>query len=271
MPKKVTNKSLRVVVLADTHCGHFTGLTPKKWRAYPEDKYYYDLQNVMWDFFVAEIKKLQSIDVLLLNGDLIDGQGRKSGGTELITTDRNKQIMMVSEIVKIINPKKEVRIVAGTGYHTGDEEDWEKELIGAIKGEIDAKVIKFNDRDFVTINGLVFDCKHKVGSSSIPHGRYTAIAKERLWNNLHSIRGTQPKADVLIRSHVHYFGHAGDADSLLLTTPAFQADTRYGSRVCSGTIDVGFLHFDITSKEEYHWQPHLLRVQDIVRKVDSIR
>jgi hypothetical protein len=85
-----------------------------------------------------------------------------------------------------------------------------------------------------------------VGGSTIPHGRFTATAKERLWNVLWNERELRPKAQVILRGHVHYATFCGEPGWVAMTLPALQGmGTRYGGRVCSGTVHWGAVIFDV--------------------------
>jgi hypothetical protein len=236
--KKVLEKRnfKRVLVVSDLHCGHRAGLThPDHW---VKGSAYFEQQKKTWNFFEEGVKSLGKIDILVCNGDAIDGKGDKSGGTEQIETDRGKQVDIAEKCLKWINAG-ENRFIYGTPYHTGIEEDWERELALRLKSEI-------RGHDFFEVNGVKFDVKHKIGSSTIPHGRYTPIAKEKLWNTIWADRGGQVKADITIRSHVHYYLTSGNANWTGIVTPALQGfGSKYGVRQCSGTVDYGFIWIDI--------------------------
>lgn len=247
-------KSKRVVVISDTHCGHQAGLTPPGWQFNKNSsdkgrKNFQELQEKQWDWFSKSIKALGKIDILILNGDAIDGKGERSGTTEQLEPDMFKQADMAIEVVNFIQPTKTI-MTYGTPYHTGQGEDVE----GIIAKEVDADI---KGHQFVDINGVIFDIKHKVGSSTVPHGRYTPIAREGLWNDLWSLEENgQPRSNVLIRSHVHYFSCIMNSTRLAMTTPALQGfGSKYGTRQCSGIVDIGFIHFDI-EQEDYTWEHH---------------
>ena len=247
-------KKKRMVILADLHSGHKYGLTPpSKWGtpASSEGKF----QRALWKFYTKEIAALRPIDILVLNGDAIEGHGEKSGGVELITADIEEQVKMVGEAIDYAKAKA-VRLMFGTGYHTGREVDFEKFIVAPLKAKgVDAKI---DGHGFFKVNGVGFDCKHKVGSSSIPHGRFTALAREKLWNTLwNADDDRQPIADVLIRSHVHYYGYCGIGAWLAITTPALTYHSNYGIRDCSGIVNVGFLKFDVDPGGHYSWEPIL--------------
>lgn len=260
-------KKKRVVIMSDLHCGHVVGLTPTKWQfevkgnkekagadGYSKRDKWGKIQKELWDEYMKLITALQPIDVLIVNGDMIDGKGVRSGGTELITSDRDEQAEMASCAIRLTMAKKKI-LTFGTAYHTGTDEDWENQIAREVEAD------KIGSHEWVDVNGLIFDVKHHIGASQIPHGRHTAIARDRLWNTIWSEHEEQPKATVLIRSHVHYFSYAGGDDWLGLTTPALQGmGSKFGARRMSGHIDWGLVSFDVVNKDEYTWQYHIKRL-----------
>lgn len=259
----------RVLVISDLHCGHFAGLTPPDWNDAPQKNseqrfMLYRARRTYWKFYKDTVDKLKPIDVLIVNGDAVDGKGQRSGSTELLTTDRTEQVDMATACIEVVEAKK-VFMSFGTPYHTGVNEDWEAEIAKAVNAE------KIGGEDWINVNGLVFNYKHFVGSSSVPYGRMTAIAKERIWQILWNEYGEYPKADVLIRSHVHYFGHCGGYRWLAMTTPALQGvGSKYGKRKMSGTVDFGVVSFDVESKEEWSWESHILKSKSEKRHIIAV-
>lgn len=248
----------RIFVGADLHCGHGAGLTPPEWWAELPRKTgkryrrrgrvkFAESQRLHWQYFKDNVDALAPFDAALWNGDLIDGKGRRSGGTEQIATDRNEQADMAAECIDVVGAPVNI-ITYGTPYHTGEDEDWEDTVADRVNAN------KIGGHEWVEINGVVFDLKHKVGSSGIPHGRATAVKRSRLWANEWARRGEFPSSNILIRSHVHYFDANLNADELNITTPALQGPgTKYGVRQCEGTVDFGFLFFDIHKDGSYSW------------------
>ena len=159
---------------------------------------------------------------------------------------------------------KNVLIVYGTPYHVGRGEDWEQVLFERCRDTLPLEVARIGANEDLVVNGLVINVKHKVGASQIPHGRFTAPAKERLWNMLWAERGQRPKAHVIIRGHVHYHGHCGDSTFLALTCPALQGlGSKYVSRECSGIVDLGLIHFDIQSAQRYSWEANIMELSEV--------
>lgn len=257
----------RVLIISDLHCGHQVGLSPPRLH----NPVIEDQRNIkfamvrkeLWDFFSSEVEANKPYDILIVNGDCLEGKGERSGATELITADRKAQCAIAQEIIEFIGAPI-IRMTYGTPSHTGTEEDWEDIIADAVGAKI-------GSHEWFEINGVIFDCKHKIGSSVIPHGRLTPLAREILWNQIWSSRGQTPKADVLIRSHTHYY-EAIDHDGCRgFITPCLQGfGSKYGSRQCSGTIDIGLIIGDIYSKGEIDWKIRTAQGQTQIAKAEQL-
>ena len=58
--------------------------------------------------------------------------------------------------------------------------------------------------------------------------------------------GKQPNAKIIVRSHVHYARKAETPYYIAMTTPALQGHgSKFGSRKCSGTVDIGITYIDV--------------------------
>ena len=241
-------KKIVVAIPSDLHCGHIVGLTPPDWQGSVDlasrdsRKKMAHIQQEGWARYVAAMKKNKP-DACIWNGDLVDGKGKRSGGCEQITTDMNEQVEMACDCVRAANATENY-FIRGTPYHTGDGEQFEDNIAKEFN-------TKAHDHPPIEVGGVIIDAKHKVGASSIPHGRFTSVAKEVLWNILWAAHDGAEKADVIVRSHVHYFGHVdwfiGPSQVHAITTPALQwRGTRYGKQQCVGTVDFGIVFLHIT-------------------------
>ena len=252
----------RMVVIADLHCGQRVALTPPGWQYSKHSKSathrkYAEHQELMWKFYYQTIEDLKPIDILVCNGDAIDGKGYKSGGTEQITTDRNQQVVMAQECIELAEAN-EIVMTHGTPYHTGGEEDYETPLAKALG----AQIVSHHDFD---VNGVIFNIRHFTSRSVIPHGRNTGPSREALWDLIWAAKKGKARADVLIRSHVHYFVYGGDSDNLVVVTPCFEGPgSKYGTRVCSGIVDIGLVYFDVEDNGEYTWDRRLMDMSPLV-------
>jgi len=245
-------KAKRVLVISDTHCGHEVGLTPPAWNFECDNEHSSKYRNYIWDAYTKAVQEIQPIDLVVANGDLIDGRGERSGSTELITVDRRAQAKMAAECIKIAGAPRAI-LTRGTDYHVGHEESWE-DLVADFS-KTDGREVEIGDIRNVNINGLVFNFRHHIGGSQTPVGRATPLTREAAWNALWHARQGFELSDVLVRSHVHYHTYVGGPGWLAMTTPGLQGyGTRYGERRLSGIIDLGFVYFDVVGKQEYTWQ-----------------
>jgi len=239
----------RLLVLSDLHCGHVVGLTPPAWwlgeYAEGKNKELKEHQQELWGWYTKAVDSIKPVDYLIVNGDAIDGKGLKSGTTEQQVAARNEQCKMAARCIDHVGAK-EVGLIHGTAYHDGGQEDWSH----VIAEMCDTPIMFVSGHKFFGLEGWVWDFKHKVGRSSIPHGQATPLKRAKLWNLVWNARSEQqPKADFLIRSHVHYF--CEDYDEVTrcrgFITAALQGyGSKYGVRECENTVDIGMLYFDVT-------------------------
>lgn len=264
-----------MVVISDLHSGHLVGLTPPSRHAKLAKSASTAAQKLeavrqeLWALYAKAIGSLPPVDVLIVNGDMIDGSGQKSGGVECLTTDVQEQADMAAEAIKFVKAKK-VYGTYGTPYHTGVCTDWERSVFQNVEQSQYTEEVHLKSHLYLDIDGVLFDCKHKVGSSAIPHGRRTALERERLWAVLWAEAGVQPKANVFIRSHVHFAGYCGGHDYLCLTTPALQGlGSRYGARQCTGLVDWGITVFTVENGA-YRWEYIIPKKANSAQKVEVL-
>jgi len=271
----MAKKSQRLVVLACTHCGHRYGLTPPAWHekrhrisgvtdpeARARIQYGNDLgkvQRAFWGWFEDAIDSLGEIDALLFNGDAIDGRQERCGGAELVAPDRLEQVDMATVIANRVRAKQGRRmVIAGTPYHTGKLEEYERQLARNIGAE-------FAQESFFDFGGKTIHSRHKVGGSSVPHGRATSLSRANTWNEIKAARGKEPRVSMVIRSHVHYHSFVGGPGWLALTTPCLQLQSVYGERECEGDTDIGFLVVDVDNEGNATWETHLMEADVLGR------
>lgn len=200
-------------------------------------------------------RKWAEPDVLLVNGDCIEGRQDRQGGAELITNDRNVQAEMAIYCIREWRAKK-ILMTYGTPYHTGSQaEDYEYNIAKECDAKIEGKL-------FFELEGMTIEARHKVGRSIIPHGRAAPLMRDMMWNTLEAAEAEEPRADILIRSHVHYHLWIEEPGKIMLTTPALQlARGRFGSRECVGQVHWGAIRLlidkgHIVGKDIKIWRLH---------------
>lgn len=260
----------RIFVGSDVHAGHFAGLTPPEWH-YPRHGALGEIsamQSELWEFFSTTVDAFKPFDAAFWVGDMIEGDGDRNNGVELITSDRLQQAAIACGVVKRVGAKFN-RFVHGTPSHTGKAEDFEN----AVAKEFRAKI---TPQAWVRRSGVVFNLKHKVGGTGVPHGKGTAIMKDVLWGQIWADMEAQPKTNITIRGHTHrYFLYddvgPGNTPKMGICLPALQAAaTKYGAKECSGIVHFGFMHFDIYPNGEVLWKKHILNVQAVIPEVEEL-
>jgi hypothetical protein len=243
----------------DNHSGSQVGLTPPPWHQKDNPEH-----SEMWERFKKMVLPHKPFDVAIWNADLIDGKSKRTGSTDVITADRREQAKMATYTIKYVGAPVNL-ITYGTGYHVGQGEDWE-DVIADYVNAVDGMEAIIKSHHFVEIGGVTFSIKHKVGSSTIPHGVFTPLAKEKLWDRIWAEEKKQhPNSQVLIRSHVHdhkYCGKKGPDWWLAMTLPALQGlGSKYGARQCSKTVDWGFCWFEIGNGKIQEWDAEIFELE----------
>lgn len=226
---------IKVGLFGDLHCGHYVGLTPPDWQIKPSlNAKLARFQQETWDWYKTKVQEIGRLDAAFILGDMIDGTGYRSGGTEQITTDRTKQGEMAVKALSLIKADKMV-MVFGTPSHTGDAEDFEIDVAKEMK-------CKIGSHEFPTIGNRTFDLKHYIGSSKKQEARFTALGNEIRANQEWASAGQQPRADIVVRAHCHYYGAVSNENAIGITLPALQGyGSKFGARKCSGRVNVGFV------------------------------
>jgi hypothetical protein len=235
----------KIVAIADMHCGHVHGLTPPEWQS---DRY--PSQKILWDSYVKLVHKVGKVDLVVLNGDALEGKGRRNEGIELITSDRDVQCDMAVEAMGIFNASR-FHMTYGTPYHTGCGENFEHNIASALGATIESRAA-------LDINGLLFDIRHFAPASQTPMGPTSLLQREKIMAILDE---RIPKGGISVRSHIHKFYAAMDHHGAVFTTPCLQTHSDFGSRKCSGDIDLGFMVFNVASARSWSWEVHSIDVK----------
>ena len=247
MKKKLTDK--RIVLTADWHVGSQTGLTNV-----PKNR----IQKAMLDKFKECVKLYGKPDILMINGDAVDGDQRKSGGAGLTELDVREQERDAIALVRMWEPK-EVFLVSGTAYHVGVKSCEEKiaETLNDFCGIKATYIRKLN----LTINNwFKLQARHFISGSSSPQGRATAAGRANMWEVLNAYQTGDKAADLSVFAHVHYYDLHQNAFGTTMILPCFQAHgTPYGDEKCDGHIDIGMVQVIIgkTEKDGWTWSKQL--------------
>lgn len=274
---KTKRDFLRVAVLADMHCGSFGGLWPPSAHGQSKDKNIDEMQRKAWRFYAKAINALKPIDRLIILGDAVHGRDERGGGLTLQELNRAHQKDLAAECIRYaeVDPK-DIYIFKGTPSHVASGgmgiaiESWEDELADILGVPRDPRGIKKNVfiKRQISFNGTVFDLRHFVGGSSIPHGRATPLERERIWKVLESVHtgGVQEIPDVILRAHQHCYQFAGsqigEYETLAMVVPALCLPIEeYALAKLSGVAHFGLVSFDIYGPHDYTVDAQLMQMK----------
>lgn len=233
-----------ILVDADTHNGNVFGMWHPDFRLRAGGGY--DLnagQRYLWDCRMHLADKLRrgqesgrfNICGHIYNGDEIDGHQRAQDQLEAITVDPvdqadNFEVCHKEFADRAGLAKVPLYFTQGTEYHIGkgaaDVERIAKSLgavqyVGVGTGRYSRESL-----DLDTGYGVTINFAHGIGGGVFLY-RATPIDREALWSAIVGKQGLMPKAEVIVRSHLHHFVHVEHWDKHALITPCWELQTRF--------------------------------------------
>ena len=122
---------------------------------------------------------------------------------------------------------------------------------------------------FVECYGKMFNFTHHVGFNKWAAYRTTALAREMA--GMHFEKDKLHKADVIVRSHVHYFVHIQFVNTHGCTTPAWKFPDSHLFRggVAGTTPDIGAVEFVVEPNGKIELVKHIteLELKPMVRHI----
>ena len=192
------------------------------WRLNPKQR----IVKAAWDSFVRLANEKIRPDVIVLNGDMIEGCQYKSQAAPVVTPEASEQCEAAKILLgPLLDSCKEAYLVRGTEYHDGlNGQDIER--LGKDLDCIPYRKNQYSDWVLnLDIEGVVINFAHHI---SVSTGIYRATAPDRegIWGAL-SGKAKTPDADCIVRSHVHTFVHVEHSKKHIIITPGWQLQTEY--------------------------------------------
>lgn len=207
-------------------------------------------QRGLYDAWHSLAKEWKNPDILVCNGDAIEGQARKESGVGCWSTDLDDQLECAALLLKEYNAKR-TYLIDGTGYHV---DAGGKSLEHHLGLALDAEKIggykkRSADELFLRVGEVTFHFSHHI---SVGTGWYktTPLARELVFALLNE--SDKHRVDVIVRSHVHYFCGVEFTRQRGYILPCWQMQTRYMRKKSSfGMVPViGAIRFRIINGSE---------------------
>jgi len=257
--------AVRILVVSDLHVGSVYGLLPPGYHDSRGNEIRQNIgQKYLWDCWMdlaARLKRLRP-DVVVVNGDLVDG--RRGELCLQSPVDQAEACLQVLQALGCRGAKW--FFIQGTEFHdseVGREVEVVASRIGTAYTGLGAGVYTREVLD-LECGGVVVNFAHGISTGA---GLYRAVAidREALWSALAGKVGCLPKADVIVRSHAHYFVHVEHASKHAVVTPCWQLQTRFMRRrsVYRMVPDIGAVVLDVA--------PGQVRVRKILYPLPSLK
>lgn len=225
------------IVVSDIHAGSIYGMLPPSFITFEGvEKVQNKGQKYLWECWLhfCTWAKTQKPDFVIINGDVIDGPQRKNHGAELSLPAPQDQgdaaIQTLRVLREAVGPTKWF-FTQGTPYHVGDFGGHEEAVAMALggtpypslgTGKLCREIL------WLETEGAIIEASHHIACTSGFY-RLTALDREGQWSAIAGKDASKgiPKADVLIRSHVHHFARGEHASKDMFSTPCWQLQTRF--------------------------------------------
>jgi hypothetical protein len=243
-------KDINIVTLGDIHAGSRAAICVPDMTLNGGGSFRYSAaQKGLFDAWCKLAKDWNSPDILIANGDLIEGQARKESGVPCWSTDLEDQMHCAEILIKMFKPKK-LYIINGTGYHVDAAGKSLENILARQMGaeKIGAGKDVSAEELFLKVGDTTFHASHHI---QVGTGWYrsTPVARELIFALLNESH--KHKVDVVLRSHVHSYIGLDFTRQKGFTLPCWQLQTRYMYKKSAlGMVpDIGALRFRIHDGE----------------------
>jgi hypothetical protein len=261
---KRNDGAVSVVVVSDLHCGSEIAVCPPKFECESGSVHKANsVQEELYECWDKVVRDWKSPDVLVCNGDAIEGQARKDSGVPCWSNNLNDQINCAAALLRMFNARRRF-IIDGTGYHVDSSGRSLEHWVG---GEIGAEKMgnSYSANELLLgVHGLNLHFAHHI---QIGTGWYrpTPLSRELVYALLNetSKMPTGCKADILVRSHVHFFVHLEFGRQHGIITPCWQWQTRYMAKKSAfGMVpEIGAVRIVIKPNREVKIEKKLFRLK----------
>ena len=244
----------RILVISDLHVGSTTALCSERPVISDQNTYYVpnEMQRVLlkaWKDMIKEATRQGGIDLLVINGECVDGANLKQAGQQTWSSNLDDQMNDSKKLIDMI-PYKQVMILRGSNYHDQiDGTNLEEIMASKLRDVIPYKAYggegKTDYFAYIKIHGKIFNFTHHIGFSRQKTNRANAMAREM--KAMHFQHDTLGRADVFIRSHVHYLVHVEFSNTHGVITPCWKYPDAFLFKggLAGTTPDIGAVWFNV--------------------------
>lgn len=261
-----SKSSKSIVVVSDIHTGDNHAVCSKSPEITDSENYTPNkIQQTLLECWKDAWKDLvQKPNIIVVNGEPVNGSNRKSMGSGVWSTSLVDQIRDFKKLMKFAPKSDRLAFVRGSGYHvTVDGATPIEEIVAE---ELQADRYRafggsgFTDEEVtVEMHNKYFNFTHHVGFAQWAMYRPTSLAREMV--KMHFEQGKRQHTDVTIRSHVHYYVEIRFPHTLGFTTPAWKLPDSFMYRRGIPSIpDIGLMEVIVETNGKIIVEPHITSV-----------
>jgi hypothetical protein len=257
-----------MVAIGDTHVGNEGAIMPEEVNS--EDicegrnrRYFPNkIQKILLGKWYEMCDTYPKPDVLIINGDLVDGKNYKDTGLGTWTTDSLLQAKALSDLVKILKPRK-IIATSGSAYHSDRNPN-----IDRIATELCGGTFKGGYASLKIGNQRIY-AQHKVTvSKSSWQYRTTPIARALVLAALQE--SDFGHYNIVLKSHAHYFTYAGFTNALAMILPCWKAYDQFGdTNIEFNSPAIGYVAFSFNG-DDFSFDHHVMHFRQATLNPDMV-
>lgn len=201
--------------------------------------------NTEWYNMIDNVGK---IDILVGNGDLIEGANVKEEGAGCWTTDLDDQAYCAASLLSDIKYDK-IMITSGSPYHTKNNPIGDKMVAGKLRRST------FGNEASLDVNGCLIYVNHNTGGSKgSNHMKVASLSRELMFAELNS--DAFPKYKMVIKSHLHTYVSIDFGSYIGILCPGWKGRDKY-SKMSSTPLSfvpwIGYIIIDVENDGTFTW------------------
>ena len=183
------------------------------------------IQKELWVRWKEMVKKYEEPDILILNGEPIQGTDVPMENWSNNTMDQVEGAKLLLDMIKA----KKIYFTRGSKWHVqlGKNQTYNaEEHLGRLMNTEKVEGRRAPLNLWLKVDGVILNFAHKISYTRVPHYRSTAITREMFVSYVNQKHLYNARA--IFRSHVHYYWHIESESHHGFITPPWQLKTDFG-------------------------------------------
>lgn len=245
----------KVLFLGDLHGGSNVGMSTDE--MYNEDGnliHQNSVQKAISKQFYKMIDDVGRVDLLVLNGDMVEGVNYAEDGVGNWTNDMDIQVANISDVIKDIKFRRCVG-TTGSRYHTGSNPTNDKRVVERVGGTYMKEISN-------TINGVRIYATHKAMCHKNKQTRPSAITMSMVASEINSM--DFGKCDIIVHNHTHQYAAVDLGKCIGFLGPCYKGRDDFAIKSVSPLSfnpSIGYILVDIDTDGTFSWYKDIITLK----------